>query len=182
MAKEDVALIVDAQVSQADVEKALREGAGPLLESVSLFDVYTGEQVGEGKKSLAFALRFRGDKTLTDSDATELLYLSEGVISGQSHGLPLRAKFVLDRLSHSSCVFKRARPSATRSSHDFTSRRMSFSFLAELQRRFEGSSASSSQNVHSTPPHGSQSSLVSQIATFVEKFNTALPTDEFRRA
>ena len=51
----------------ADVEAALREGAGELLESVRLFDVYTGDQVGEGKKSLAFALRFRApDRTLTE--------------------------------------------------------------------------------------------------------------------
>ncbi|AQP44791.1 phenylalanine--tRNA ligase subunit beta [Tessaracoccus flavus] len=71
LAKEDVALIVDADVSSADVEAALAEGAGELLESISLFDVYTGEQVGEGKKSLAFALRFRGSKTLTDAEAAE---------------------------------------------------------------------------------------------------------------
>ena len=40
-----------------------------MLESISLFDVYTGDQVGEGKKSLAFALRFRGERTLTDAEA-----------------------------------------------------------------------------------------------------------------
>ncbi|HJE51525.1 MAG TPA: phenylalanine--tRNA ligase subunit beta [Tessaracoccus flavescens] len=71
VAKEDVALIVDADVAAADVEDALREGAGPLLESISLFDVYSGDQAGEGKKSLAFALRFRSDKTLTDAEAAE---------------------------------------------------------------------------------------------------------------
>jgi phenylalanyl-tRNA synthetase beta chain len=48
------------------VEAALVSGAGPLLESVRLFDVYSGEQVGAGRKSLAFALRFRApDRTLT---------------------------------------------------------------------------------------------------------------------
>lgn len=71
VAKEDVALIVDAAVSAAEVEAALVEGAGELLESVHLFDIYTGEQVGEGKKSLAFGLRFRADKTLTDAEAAE---------------------------------------------------------------------------------------------------------------
>ena len=46
-------------------------GAGELLESVRLFDVYTGEQVGEGNKSLAYALRFRApDRTLTADEAT----------------------------------------------------------------------------------------------------------------
>ncbi|HMR47951.1 MAG TPA: phenylalanine--tRNA ligase subunit beta [Arachnia sp.] len=69
MAKEDVALIVDAEVPAAEVEAALAEGAGELLESIALFDVYTGEQVGEGKKSLAYALRFRADRTLTDAEA-----------------------------------------------------------------------------------------------------------------
>lgn len=66
VAKEDVALVVASDVPVADVEASLAEGAGPLLESVRLFDVYTGEQVGEGRKSLAFALRFRApDRTLT---------------------------------------------------------------------------------------------------------------------
>jgi phenylalanyl-tRNA synthetase beta chain len=66
LAKEDVALLVDDSVTVAAVEAALREGAGELLESVRLFDVYTSEQLGEGKKSLAFALRFRApDRTLT---------------------------------------------------------------------------------------------------------------------
>ncbi|GAA4804812.1 phenylalanine--tRNA ligase subunit beta [Nocardioides caeni] len=70
LAKEDVALVVDASVTAADVEAALRDGAGPLLESVRLFDAYTGAQVGEGKKSLAFALRFRApDRTLTEGEA-----------------------------------------------------------------------------------------------------------------
>ncbi|MGH3353175.1 MAG: phenylalanine--tRNA ligase subunit beta [Nocardioides sp.] len=65
VAKEDVALIVPAEVTVAAVEAALREGAGDLLETVRLFDVYEGDQVGEGKKSLAFALRFRAaDRTL----------------------------------------------------------------------------------------------------------------------
>lgn len=71
VAKEDVALVVDDTVAAADVEAALREGAGPLLESIRLFDVYTGEQVGAGKKSLAFALRFRApDRTLTEGEAS----------------------------------------------------------------------------------------------------------------
>jgi len=71
VAKEDVALIVDLSVAAADVEAALRAGAGDLLESVQLFDVYTGPQVGDGHKSLAFALRFRApDRTLTDAETS----------------------------------------------------------------------------------------------------------------
>ncbi len=70
-AKEDVALVVAEPVEAAAVEAALREGAGDLLESIRLFDVYRSEQLGEGRKSLAFALRFRApDRTLTDEDTT----------------------------------------------------------------------------------------------------------------
>ncbi len=70
VAKEDVALIVDATVASADVEAALVAGGGDLLESVRLFDIYTGPQIGEGKKSLAYALRFRApDRTLTDAES-----------------------------------------------------------------------------------------------------------------
>ncbi|MGZ8742302.1 MAG: phenylalanine--tRNA ligase subunit beta [Nocardioides sp.] len=69
VAKEDVALVVDESVPSADVAATLQEGAGELLESVRLFDVYTGEQIGVGKKSLAFALRFRApDRTLTETE------------------------------------------------------------------------------------------------------------------
>ncbi|CAA9366288.1 MAG: Phenylalanyl-tRNA synthetase beta chain [uncultured Nocardioidaceae bacterium] len=66
VAKEDVALVVAEGVAAGDLLATLQEGAGPLLESVRLFDLYRGEQVGEGRKSLAFALRFRApDRTLT---------------------------------------------------------------------------------------------------------------------
>jgi phenylalanyl-tRNA synthetase beta chain len=69
VAKEDVAVVVDAAVAAADVQAALAEGAGDLLESIRLFDVYTGDPIPAGKKSLAFALRFRApDRTLTEAD------------------------------------------------------------------------------------------------------------------
>ncbi|RLU92228.1 phenylalanine--tRNA ligase subunit beta [Streptomyces griseocarneus] len=71
VATQDVALVVDSSVAAADVEAALRAGAGELLESLRLFDVFTGEQLGEGKKSLAYALRFRAaDRTLTADEAS----------------------------------------------------------------------------------------------------------------
>lgn len=70
LAKEDVALVVDDDVPAASVEAALREGAGALLETIRLFDVYTGDQVGEGRRSLAYALRFRApDRTLAEGEA-----------------------------------------------------------------------------------------------------------------
>ncbi|MFB9840656.1 phenylalanine--tRNA ligase subunit beta-related protein, partial [Actinoallomurus acaciae] len=76
VATQDVALIVPQSVPAADVEAALRSGvdrhgAGDLLESIRLFDLYTGEQAGEGNKSLAYTLRFRAaDRTLTVEETT----------------------------------------------------------------------------------------------------------------
>ncbi|WP_406292358.1 phenylalanine--tRNA ligase subunit beta [Streptomyces sp. NBC_00624] len=71
VATQDVALIVAQDVPATTVEEALRAGAGQLLESLRLFDVFTGDQIGEGKKSLAYALRFRApDRTLTVDEAT----------------------------------------------------------------------------------------------------------------
>ena len=67
----DVALVTDAGVPAADLTDALRDGGGDLLEDVRLFDVYTGAQVGEGRKSLAYGLRFRApDRTLTAEEAS----------------------------------------------------------------------------------------------------------------
>jgi phenylalanyl-tRNA synthetase beta chain len=66
----DVALVVPVRVPAAEVESALVDGAGQLLESVRLFDVFTGAQVGEGNKSLAYKLTFRApDRTLTAEEA-----------------------------------------------------------------------------------------------------------------
>ncbi|MEV5330193.1 phenylalanine--tRNA ligase subunit beta [Nonomuraea sp. N2-4H] len=71
VATQDVALIVPDFTPVADVEAALRDGAGELLESIRLFDVYEGEQVGEGNKSLAYSMRFRApDRTLTVEETT----------------------------------------------------------------------------------------------------------------
>ena len=67
----DVALVVADSVPATEVGAALIEGAGPLLESLRLFDVYTGAQIGDGRKSLAFNLTFRApDRTLTVEEAT----------------------------------------------------------------------------------------------------------------
>lgn len=73
IAMSDVALVVDEAVRAADVEAALRSGAGDNLESVTLFDVYRGAQAGEGKKSLAYRLAFRApDRTLTTDEVSAL--------------------------------------------------------------------------------------------------------------
>lgn len=66
----DVALVVDAAVPVAEVQQALASGAGELLESVRLFDVYSAEHLGEGRRSLAYKLTFRApDRTLTVEEA-----------------------------------------------------------------------------------------------------------------
>jgi phenylalanyl-tRNA synthetase beta chain len=68
---QDVSLVVDGNVASQAVVDAIRAGAGDLLEDVSLFDVYTGPQIGEGRKSLTLALRFRApDRTLTEDEAS----------------------------------------------------------------------------------------------------------------
>lgn len=73
MAQSDVALVVDDAVSVAEVESALREGAGESLEAVSLFDVYRGDQLDAGRKSLAYRLTFRAaDRTLTTDEVSGL--------------------------------------------------------------------------------------------------------------
>ncbi|PZR55470.1 phenylalanine--tRNA ligase subunit beta [Xylanimonas oleitrophica] len=78
-AKEDFAFVVDAGVPAADVVAAVAAGAGELLEDVALFDVFTGEQVGEGKKSLACSVRLRAaDRTLTADDVRGV---REGVVA-----------------------------------------------------------------------------------------------------
>ncbi|GAA4360736.1 phenylalanine--tRNA ligase subunit beta [Paeniglutamicibacter cryotolerans] len=68
---QDVALVVDSAVVAGEVLETLREGAGELLEDIALFDVYTGKGIEEGKKSLAFGLRFRAvDRTLTADEVS----------------------------------------------------------------------------------------------------------------
>ena len=68
----DLAFVVDDSVPAGDVEATLAAAAGELLESIELFDVYRGAQVGEGKRSLAYRLRFVSpERTLTDADVAE---------------------------------------------------------------------------------------------------------------
>jgi phenylalanyl-tRNA synthetase beta chain len=87
----DVALVVDETVPAANVSAALRRGGGDLLEDLNLFDVFTGEQVGEGKRSLAYALRFRApDRTLTVEEATAARDAAV-TAAGERYGAVLRA-------------------------------------------------------------------------------------------
>ena len=66
---EDLAVVVDEKVPAGRVEAVIREAAGELLERIQLFDLYQGEQIGAGKKSLAYALVYRSiERTLTDDE------------------------------------------------------------------------------------------------------------------
>jgi len=70
---QDIAVVVDEGISAARVEATIWQAGGALLRDVRLFDVYRGEQIGEGKKSLAYSLTFQADdKTLRDRDADAL--------------------------------------------------------------------------------------------------------------
>jgi phenylalanyl-tRNA synthetase beta chain len=69
---QDVAVVVDESIPAAEIRAAVLEGGGELLRSAETFDLYRGEQVGEGRKSLALRLTFRApDRTLTDEEVGE---------------------------------------------------------------------------------------------------------------
>jgi phenylalanyl-tRNA synthetase beta chain len=70
---QDLAFIVDEDVPAASLAAAMREAAGPELRDVTVFDEYRGEQIGAGKRSLAFRVAFGSrERTLTDEDATAM--------------------------------------------------------------------------------------------------------------
>ena len=65
----DIAMLVDKNVPVADIEEIIRKASGKLLESVQLFDVYEGEQIPEGKKSVAYSAVYRAsDRSLTGEE------------------------------------------------------------------------------------------------------------------
>ena len=66
----DLAMLVDTDIAAGEIEQTIVKNGGKFLREVTLFDVYTGKQIAEGKKSLAFAIKFQsGDRTLTDEEA-----------------------------------------------------------------------------------------------------------------
>ncbi len=70
---EDIALIVSDSVAASEVEAVIRQAGGRLLKAVTLFDVYTGDPIPQGKKSLAYALTYQDpEKTLTDKNAAKV--------------------------------------------------------------------------------------------------------------
>jgi phenylalanyl-tRNA synthetase beta chain len=80
---QDVAVVVDESVPAAEVRTAVLEGGGELLRSAEVFDLYRGEQLGEGRKSLALRLTFRAaDRTLTDEEVAERRRAIEEAVQG----------------------------------------------------------------------------------------------------
>jgi phenylalanyl-tRNA synthetase beta chain len=80
---QDIAVIVPEDVPAAKLAEVVRTGGGDLLASMRVFDLYRGEQVGEGNKSLALRLEFRApDRTLTDDEVAERRAAIEGELAG----------------------------------------------------------------------------------------------------
>jgi phenylalanyl-tRNA synthetase beta chain len=69
---EDIAVIVDESVAAEGVESLIRQTGGSTVTHVRLFDVYRGEQIGAGKKSLAYSLTYQSEKTMTDAEAAAI--------------------------------------------------------------------------------------------------------------
>ena len=68
--RQDIAVVVASEVAAAEVLAVIHEAGGPLLAQADVFDTYRGEQVGEGRQSVAVHLQFRAaDRTLTDAEA-----------------------------------------------------------------------------------------------------------------
>jgi phenylalanyl-tRNA synthetase beta chain len=71
--RQDLAFVVPEEIEAGELVDAAREAAGPELREVEIFDVYRGEQAGEGKKSIAFSVAFQSpERTLSDEDAAAL--------------------------------------------------------------------------------------------------------------
>jgi phenylalanyl-tRNA synthetase beta chain len=86
-ARQDFAIVVEESVAAGDVERALRDGGGLLVTDIELFDVYRGEQIGPGKKSLAFRLTFTApDRALTDNDLVKVRKRIEKTLSKSVSG------------------------------------------------------------------------------------------------
>ena len=85
--EQDFAVVVDADLPAIEVERALRDGAGPLVTEVALFDVFAGQQLGEHKKSLAFRVTFTApDRALTDAELGKVRKRIERTLANKVNG------------------------------------------------------------------------------------------------
>jgi phenylalanyl-tRNA synthetase beta chain len=89
--RQDLAFVVSEQVTAGELEAVAREAAGPELREFRAFDVYRSDQIGTGRKSIAFSATFQSpERTLTDEDAADL---RQRIVSRleQDFGAQLRA-------------------------------------------------------------------------------------------
>jgi phenylalanyl-tRNA synthetase beta chain len=85
--EQDFAIVVDEATPAAEVESALQAGSGPLVSGVTLFDIYRGQQIGEGKKSLAYRVTFTApDRALTDAELVKVRSRIEKTIGQRVNG------------------------------------------------------------------------------------------------
>lgn len=85
--KRDLAIVVDQQIPYAQVEERIRQVGGECLEKILFFDLYQGEQIPAGKKSLAFSLTFRHpERTLREEEVDELVQEIERKLEGELGG------------------------------------------------------------------------------------------------
>jgi phenylalanyl-tRNA synthetase beta chain len=88
--RQDLAVVLPDSVAAARVLEQVEKAGGEMLDEVSVFDVYAGPQVGEGRRSLALALSFRGqEKTLTDEDVAPVrtrIVAALGELGGELRG------------------------------------------------------------------------------------------------
>ena len=72
--KKDLAVVVDKNVTSAEIAMTIKKAAGSALSNIEVFDVYTGKGIEENKKSIAYSLTFeKMDRTLTDEEINECL-------------------------------------------------------------------------------------------------------------
>jgi phenylalanyl-tRNA synthetase beta chain len=91
VSRQDVALIVDAELPTQTLAATLREGAGEELELLETFDLYTGDQLPEGKKSLAFRLTFRAPDRTLKADEASAMREAATKLAAERHGAEVRS-------------------------------------------------------------------------------------------
>ncbi len=86
----DLSVVCDESLTVAEAQDTIAAAGGKLLRSVKLFDIFRGERLGQGKKSLAFSLELRADdRTLTDAEAEEVVTKVLSALA-ERHGIALR--------------------------------------------------------------------------------------------
>jgi phenylalanyl-tRNA synthetase beta chain len=91
-ADRDIAIVIDEHTPHADVEAAIREAAGSLLETVQLFDVYRGTSISAGRKSLAYSLRYRAAERTLDDDEVSAAHARVEATLGARFGAEVRGR------------------------------------------------------------------------------------------